>query len=148
MTKKRKTSPKRGKKPMKKWNFFKWVGIGLVLFSITTTAFVISDKNSKIEHNLSVLGNGTATVVQIYDPKCQPCKRLKRIVNNVNGEFKDRVQFRAANIATEKGKQFARRYNASYVTLLFFNRKGKHINTLRGVGNKKLVRETLLELTE
>jgi len=148
MSKKRKAQRKPAKKTMNKRTLLKWVGISSVLVATSAAALVISDKNSKAEHDLSVIGNGTATVVQVHDPNCQLCNRLKRVVGNAKGEFKDQVQFRTANIKTDKGKRFARRYGVPHVTLLFFDAKGKHINTLQGVSSKQLVREALVQLTQ
>ena len=148
MSKKRKVQRKPIKKTMNKRTLLMWVGISLVLIATSAVALVISDKNSKTEHDLSVIGNGTATVVQIHDPKCQLCLRLQRVVSNTKSDFKDKVQFRTANIKTNKGERFADRYDVSNVTLLFFNKKGKHVNTMEGVSSKQQVKEALLELTQ
>ena len=147
MSKQNKTRRKVTKKKADKGKLLKWIGIGLILIATSAAALVASDKNSKTEHDLSVIGNGTATVVQIHDPGCQLCNRLKRIVGNTKDEFKDQVQFRTANIKTEKGKQFARKYGVPHVTLLFFDGKGQHVNTTQGVISKQEARDALVELT-
>ena len=124
----------------------KAIGLGFIILIAATVAVIASDQQAKTEHDLSVVGNGKATMVQIHDPKCQLCQRLQRVVGNVKGEFSDQVQFRTANIMTDKGKQFANRYNVPHVTLLFFDQRGKHVNTLRGVSSKQVVQAALQEL--
>lgn len=148
MSKQNKKRRKVSKKTADKGKWLKWIGISLILIATSATALVISDKNSRTEHDLSVIGNGTATVVQVHDPGCQLCNRLKRVVGNTKAEFKDTVQFRTANIKTDKGKEFATKYSVPHVTLLFFDKKGTHVNTTQGVITKQEVKDALTQLTQ
>lgn len=83
-------------------------------------------------HDVSVVGNGQSTVVQVYEPGCIPCDRLRENVDAVKGRF-DNVQFKYANLFDDQGAEFARGHNARETTLLIFDSKGKLRRTLTGV---------------
>ena len=143
---KRKNPNTKNKKSIKWLKYLKRTGIGLCFLAVISASFIAYSHQSKIEHDLSVVGNGTATVVQIHDPSCQMCQRLKSNLNAVKGEFKETIQFKTANIRTAKGKKFANHYNVPHVTLLLFNGRGKHIDTLRGVSTEDNIRTALIKL--
>lgn len=125
----------------------KRASILLCFIAIIAIPLYFSSNQSRIEHDLSVIGNGrTPTVVQIHDPNCQLCNQLKRNVAAVKGEFKDKIEFKTANIKTNKGGRFAQRYGVPHVTLLFFDRKGKRVNTLQGVSSEKDIQQALTSL--
>ncbi len=125
----------------------KRASIFLCLVALISIPLYFSSNQSRIEHDLSVIGNGrTPTVVQIHDPNCQLCNQLKRNVAAVKGEFKGKIEFKIANIKTNKGGRFAQRYNVPHVTLLFFDRKGNRVNTLQGVSSQKDIQQALSSL--
>lgn len=99
--------------------------------------------NKQIEYDLSVIGNGTATVVQVHDPSCQLCRRLNRNLNRVKDDFKADIQFKIANLASDEGRQFAQRHRVEHVTLMFFNKRGQRVNTLQGVTPAEDIRAAL-----
>jgi len=136
------------KKKAFNWNrLAKRASILLCFVAIIAVPLYFSSKQSRVEHDLSVIGNGrTPTVVQIHDPNCQLCNQLKRNVAAVKGEFKDKVEFKTANIKTNKGGRFAQRYSAPHVTLLFFDKKGNRVNTLQGVSSEKDIQQALASL--
>lgn len=125
----------------------KRVSILICLAAVLAIPLYFSSNQSRIEHDLSVIGNGrTATVVQIHDPNCQLCNQLKRNVAAVKGEFKDKIEFKTANIKTNKGGRFAQRYNVPHVTLLFFDKKGNRVNTMQGVSSQEDIQRALSSL--
>lgn len=105
-------------------------------------------KASQIEHDLTVIGNGQATVVQVHDPGCQLCQRLKGNLDSVKGDFSDNIQFKTANIKTGAGREFADQHGVPHVTLLFFNERGQRVNVLQGVIPKEEIRSALKELVK
>ena len=131
-------------------NWRKWIKSGTIALgfigAIVASLMAYSHK-LKIEHDLSVIGNGKATVVQIHDPNCPSCRRLKSNLDSVKGEFKEEVQFKTANISTRKGRRFAAQHNVPHVTLLFFNESGRHVNTLQGVTPEEEIRIALNRLS-
>jgi hypothetical protein len=123
--------------------------IALSFIAVISIPLYFFSNQSKIEHDLSVVGDGRfATVVQIHDNNCQLCSQLKRNVAAVQGDFKDKIQFRLANVNTVKGKRFADKYSASHVTLLFFDKKGIRTNTMQGVRSVKDIEQSLVALSK
>lgn len=85
------------------------------------------------EHDLSRLGNGITTVVQIHDPQCPTCRALQRETRDAIKSFgPDEIQYLVANVRRNEGQAFARAHRADHVTLLLFDGKGNHRHTLVG----------------
>ena len=84
-------------------------------------------------HDLSVVGNGVPSVVQIHDPGCRLCQALKSNAQGAMGKFEGQLNYRLSNIRTKPGRTLARRYDVPHVTLLFFDGEGKHTRTTSGV---------------
>ena len=122
---------------------WKWLSASVVVLISSVYLFAVADEKSRIEHDLSVVGNGKPTVVQIHDPGCPLCRQLKTVVDNVKSDFAGNVQFKIADIKTSKGADFAKKYNVPHVTLLFFNANGRHVNTLQGVSTKDQVKNAV-----
>lgn len=138
-------------KPAKTFNYLKSLKqsfITLCFLSVIAVPVYAYMQNSKVEHDLSVVGNGTATVVQIHDPGCRLCNRLKSNLAEVKGEFKEKIQFKTANILKQEGKSFAKKYNVPHVTLLFFNKQGKRVDTLQGVSSVDEIKSSLERLAQ
>ena len=103
------------------------------ILAMVGVAMAAYHNNKQIEYDLSVIGNGTPTVVQIHDPSCQLCRRLNSNLNSVKGDFKADIQFKTANLASDEGRRFAQRHKVEHVTLMFFSKRGKRVNTIQGV---------------
>lgn len=85
------------------------------------------------EHDLSRIGNGTPTVVQIHDPQCSQCLALQRQTRTALKQFDDgAINYVIANIRSADGRNFANRYGVQHVTLLLFDANGEHRSTLQG----------------
>jgi len=145
MAKKRR-SKKTIKKPFNWKKNAKWLALACVAVIVSGYLFVTGENKSRIEHDLSVIGKGKATLVQIHDPGCQLCRRLKTNVDAVRPDFEDKVHFKTANIKTNKGAEFAKKHNVPHVTLLIFNRNGKRVNTISGVQTKEVISDALAKL--
>lgn len=91
-------------------------------------------------HDLSVIGNGTPTVVQVHDPGCALCRKLRDNVAAVEGEFGGRIQFRIADISTSQGRKLANQYEVPHVTLLLFGADGELVATMAGVRSPDALR--------
>jgi len=152
-TKRKKTKSKnstikiKSPKPLNYAKIVKRFLITLFFLGIIAVPVIAYVQQSKIEHDLSVIGNGTPTVVQIHDTSCQLCRQLKSNLGKVKGEFKDDIQFKTANIKTHKGKRFTTKYNVPHVTLLFFDKQGKRVDTLQGVSTPDEIKSVLQELS-
>jgi thioredoxin-related protein len=142
-----KKKPGNKKAPQKKHkNYSKLIKNLLItccFLAVIAVPIVFYSENLRAEHDLSVIGNGIPTIVQIHDPGCQLCQQLKRNVDSLKGDYKDKVNFKTANIKTTKGRRFAQQYGVPHVTLLFFNEKGLHINTLEGVTSSQRIKNAV-----
>lgn len=65
------------------------------------------------------------------------------VVGNVKGDLKETVQFKTANIKTNKGRTFADRYRVPHVTLLLFDGCGTRVNIIHGVTPSQDIRVVL-----
>lgn len=112
----------------------KFILIPVAAAAIGVAAFGINayETNKRQLHDLAVIGNGTPTVVQVHDQTCQICMRLKKLTKNITHED-TRVQYRIADISTNEGRSFQQKYNVGKTTLLYFDGKGKHVHTTRGL---------------
>ena len=64
-------------KVAKKPNWRKWIksgAIALAVIGAVVASLMFYSDRLAIEHDLSVIGNGKATVVQIHDPNCPSCR--------------------------------------------------------------------------
>ncbi len=106
------------------------VAIFIGLGSVGVNAY---KKSWETSHDLTVIGNGTPTIVQIHDPKCPKCKKLMSNAKSALSKFDDKFVFRIADITTSAGRKLQRTHNANTVSLLMFDRKGKMRRTSSGV---------------
>ena len=115
-------------------------GVGVTGFGVTSLHAY--DKNQRMLHDLSVIGSGDAVVVQIHDPSCPTCRRLKSAVSTAV-KSRPGILFRLADITTTEGKAIQEKYQVPHVTLLFFNGAGRHIHTTRGLLTAEQVRNNI-----
>ena len=96
-------------------------------------------------YDLSVIGNGTPTVVQVHDSTCPKCRQLKANLEAVKHEFKG-VQFRTAPLNENEGAELARKYGVGKVTLLVFDGDGELIDKLQGIYPEEQLRKEFSRL--
>ena len=115
--------------------------VGILALLLVPAAFALSAyiDRQNVLHDLSVIGSGTPVLVQIHDPQCSRCQRLLSSVNAVMHEFPE-LEFRIANIKTNKGYALAARHNVSNVTLLIFDGKGERLDVASGLQRDDQVR--------
>ncbi|MEP3279119.1 MAG: thioredoxin family protein [Stappiaceae bacterium] len=99
------------------------------------------------EHDLSRVGNGRPTVVQIHDPQCPSCLALQRETRQALKNFDDEeLDYVVANIKSPEGSSFASRYGVQHVTLLLFDNEGELKQILRGQRNRETLRSAFQRL--
>ena len=103
--------------------------------------FAVQDVQATIqEHDLSRIGNGVPTVVQIHDPSCSLCIALQKETRAAVGEFEDdQIQFLVANIQDSRGKKLATDHGVGHVTLLLFDGKGNRKEIMRGSNDRAVL---------
>ena len=96
--------------------------------------YLVSSVQASIaEQDLSRLGNGIPTVVQIHDPQCPRCRALQREAREAISAFEDgAIQFLVANIREPEGRQLAAAHGVGHVTLLLFDGRGRRRSVLVG----------------
>lgn len=85
------------------------------------------------EMDLSRVGNGMPTLVQIHDPNCPVCMGLQKETRAALSEIEDgQLQYLVANIRTAYGRKFANSHSVGHVTLLLFDGEGNLAGKLEG----------------
>ena len=116
--------------------FLETIGYGAIGVGIVGGGswYVVSGVQASIaEQDLSRLGNGIPTVVQIHDPQCPRCRALQREAREAISEFEDgTIQFLVANIRQPEGRQLAAAHGVGHVTLLLFDGHGRRRGILVG----------------
>ena len=130
----------------------RWQGIrrtvvfSAILMSIAGVGIASLKHNYDVQHDLSVIGKGRPTVVQIHDPKCQLCLRLRRNADAAVDRIGSDILFRVADITTPKGRRLQSKHDVKNVTLLLFDGSGQLNQVLSGVKDEDLLHRTFLAL--
>lgn len=121
--------------------------IGLVAAGGLGAYVVHLYQSTSHEHDLSRVGNGTASVVQIHDRQCQLClalqKETRQALESLDGDKPDYV---IADIRTDKGLSFANKHGAKHVTLLLFDKAGKLRQVINGQRGSNELRQAFQRL--
>lgn len=118
--------------------------LGNIAFSAAAVAavgtggyYLVSEVSASIsEGDLSKIGNGTPTVVQIHDPSCGTCTALQREARDAVCSMEgDQIQFVVANLNKPEGRQLAARHGVGKITLLLFDGEGNRQSTITGLNS-------------
>ncbi|MDD9916630.1 MAG: hypothetical protein OXT01_18420 [Rhodospirillaceae bacterium] len=101
--------------------------------------FLVDDiRATSKELDLSQIGKGIPTVVQIHDPQCPKCQALQREARKAMKAFgADELRYLVANIREEAGRGLARAHQVGHVTLLLFDGDGKRQEIVVGQRTSK-----------
>lgn len=93
------------------------------------------------EEDLSRIGDGIPTVVQIHDPQCGQCLALQKETRAALEAFGDQeIKYVVANIRNSSGRNFAAKHGVAHVTLMIFDGDGERKLTLRGQNSRARLR--------
>lgn len=113
-----------------------WVGMGALGVGVLGGggAWAVSSFNRSVdERDLSRVGKGRPSVVQIHDPQCPICNALQRETRKALGTMDGEAPiYLIADITQTEGAVFAQRHSVPHVTLLLFDADGKRMQTLTG----------------
>ena len=85
------------------------------------------------ESDLTRIGQGIPTIVQIHDPQCSLCTALQRETRKALKSFDDdQLIYLVANITSTEGAGFAAKHGVQHVTLLLIDADGKVMEVLQG----------------
>ena len=127
-----------------------WKTIAVVMGLLTASAAGLAayKKSWEEAHDLSVIGNGSHTIVQVHDPGCRLCRALKSNTEQALDAMDSDIQYRIANIKTTEGRQIQHRYEVPHVTLLLIGPDGKLWRTLTGVKGAKTLQHVFEQFRE
>jgi len=133
------------KKALTRRNFLSNVRNGAIATTIVVGGawFIVEDVMATLdEHDLTRLGNGIPTIVQIHDPQCPKCVALQRETRKALENFdSNKLQYLVANIRSSEGKALANTHDVAHVTLLLFDAKGKRRQILAGQNQRDYLTE-------
>lgn len=125
------------------------LGIGAVLLGGTGYVFANNFASMRHEHDLTRVGNGLPTIVQVHDPQCSLCRSLQAETREALAMFEEgQLDYVIANIRTDKGKGFATRHGVPHVTLLLFDSRGELKEVLQGQRGQYELRKHFQSLLE
>lgn len=85
------------------------------------------------EADLTRIGQGLPSVVQIHDPSCSLCRTLQRQTRAALDDYSDaQVTYLVADVTTVPGRLMAATHNVPHVTLLLFDGAGQLEQVVRG----------------
>jgi len=89
-------------------------------------------------HDLTRIGEGIPSIVQVHDPSCALCLELQRNTKRALRDFDDgSLQYLVATIGSEEGGAFAARHGVGHVTLVLFDGAGNRVDIVSGVQSPK-----------
>ncbi len=101
------------------------------------------------EHDLTRIGQGTPTIVQVHDPQCPLCTQLQREARKALRACSDcDLVYLVANIRAEDGQRFAAQHNVPHVTLVLFNGAGEVQQILNGVRDQEELKPVFESLSQ
>lgn len=111
-----------------------FLGAGALIVGGGGAALALDFRRKMDEQDLTVIGNGTAAIVQVHDPSCADCATLQKQTRQALRQFSpDAVNFRVANIASREGSAFQGQQGLPHVTLALFDGSGERLHVVRGV---------------
>lgn len=108
-------------------------GAGAVVLAAGGTAFAFDFRKTMAESDLTKIGQGTPTIVQIHDPSCQLCQALQRETRTALADCNEGCTYLVANITTAAGAAFQRSMGQPHVTLALLDRDGTPLHFINGV---------------
>lgn len=101
------------------------------------------------EADLSRIGQGIPSVVQIHDPGCALCRALQGQTRDVLKAYTDeQVTYLVADVNTQPGRLMAATHNVPHVTLLLFDGAGQMVQVVRGPTDETTVEAAIATLID
>lgn len=94
------------------------------------------------EQDLSIVGSGTPTIVQIHDPTCPVCLALQKETRAAFDMLDDpKLAYRVASISSDVGSAFAYEHGSAHATLLFFDGAGTVTRRVQAPADRAMLLE-------
>ena len=115
--------------------------LGAVVIGGAGTYAATSIMADLAERDLTRLGQGTPTIVQIHDPTCNDCSLLQSETRAALRSFDDDdIGFLVADLNSTDGAAFAREHGVGRVTLMLFDGDGRPVDVMTGVRGRDALR--------
>ena len=115
----------------------------VALLAVPAYAAISAYNNSQAQlRDLTVIGQGSPTLVQVHDETCPSCRQLLSSVKSVINEL-PQLEFRMADLKSPEGVKFSNRHQVAKVTLVYFDSRGKKQDVVSGLQTKDEVRSFL-----
>lgn len=94
------------------------------------------------EQDVSRIGQGVPTVVQIHDPGCSLCSALQKETRSaLKGVDPTELEYVVANVKTDEGSAFAAQHRQPHVTLMLMDPEGAPVQILSGPQDRAVLRQ-------
>ena len=93
------------------------------------------------EFENTVLKSSTPVVVDFWAPWCQPCRMIAPVLENLAGEYADKVTI--AKVNTDENSQWANTYGVQGIPTLLFIKGGHVQDTIVGVAPISLIKSKM-----
>ncbi|WP_370832052.1 thioredoxin [Clostridium sp.] len=80
-------------------------------------------------------------LVDFFAEWCGPCKILSSVLDELQGEFEDKVNIIKVNV--DNSMDIAQQYNISNIPSLVILKKGKEVQRLIGFSPKQVIKENI-----
>ncbi len=109
------------------------LAIGVPVFGAAGYLTIGYVEASICEFDLTKIGDGLPSVVQVHDPQCDLCLTLQRQTRRALRSYDDEsFHFLVANVATLEGRLFAQNQGVANVTLVLLDGGGQQVGVVRG----------------
>jgi len=111
--------------------------LGTVVIGGAGTYAATSIMSDMAERDLTRLGQGTPTVVQVHDPSCNDCSILQTEARAALRNFDDAdLSYLIADLTSAEGAAFAREHGVGRVTLMLFDADGRPVDVMTGIRDR------------
>ncbi len=94
-----------------------------------------------IEFENTVLKSSTPVVVDFWAPWCQPCRMIAPVLENLAGEYADKVTI--AKVNTDETSTWANTYGVQGIPTLLFIKDGQVKDTIVGVAAISIIKSKM-----
>ena len=116
----------------------------LVIFGVFAVGVMLLPKGFK--DDLSVIGQGSVSVVLVHDKNLVGSGKIMEVMNKVRTDNEEEVNFLAVDVNTPIGRNFMQEYDVGSIAVVFFGRDGSKNEVFKRGINESELRLTLNKL--
>lgn len=110
---------------------------------VVLLAFAAMQLPQGFSDDLSRIGQGRSVVVLTHNKEAVQSANLMDLMNDIRGDYEDRVEFLAVDIGTREGEAFLRRQQVGASVLVLFGPGGERRGVLADIRNEQDLRRAL-----